>query len=396
MKMEKNNPMYKKIISLILISIGIIIAVQGIYWLAIGIMIIGNLLMLFFSQFKFFVWFRNKEWVSISVLLIFVFLLAISIRVFLIEIYNVPSGSMEETLIPGDKVIVNKLAIGPRLPKSPFEIPWIKLIFYLNNNANAKTDSNMWQYCRLNGFNSVKRNDILVFNLPDDENTFFIKRCIGLPGDSLRIVRGKTISNGRIDQEPVLSKSKYLFYINNPIAYLKLTDSLNIQCYWYGKSISKLSIVTLTPIQFQKIKRASFIDSIIQVNVLYDSIPRVFPYNDQFKWTIDNFGPLYIPRAGASIRLDKNSFVLYQNILRKFEKIQVDLKDGLVYVNQKPDTSYTFRHNYYFMMGDNRHNSIDSRFWGLVPEELIVGKASTILFSYDANGIKWDRIFKSL
>jgi signal peptidase I len=268
------------------------------------------------------------------------------------------------------------------------------LLFYSGRNANAKIDSSTWNYARLNGFNPIRRNDILVFNFPDDETSYFIKRCVGLPGDSLKIKRGKTILNGQIDEYPLFSKSKFLFYVNNPLSYSKLTDSLSIQCYWYENSHKRLSIVTLTPIQFQEIEQSPSIDSIIQVNVVYDSIPRIFPYNDRFRWTIDNFGPMYIPKAGATIQMDENNYVLYQNILRKFEKIQVELKDGIVYNNQEPITSYTFRHNYYFMMGDNRHNSIDSRFWGFVPEELIIGKATVILFSNDLSGVRWDRIMK--
>jgi signal peptidase I len=388
--------MRKKYCIFTLVTLVIIIAVQGLWWLAIGLLVVGFLTIVFLSHFRFFVWLRKRTWISTSISLLAIFFLAISIRVFLVEIYNIPSGSMEDTLIVGDKVLVNKLQIGPRMPKSPFEIPWINLIFYLNKNARAEMDSSWWNFNRLNGLRPIQRNDVLVFNFPDDEKTYFIKRCIGLPGDSLKIARGKTLLNGEIDQEPMLSKSKFLFYVNNAGAYLKLTDSLSIQCYWYENSANKLSIVTLTPIQFQKIHKAPSIDSIIQVNVVYDTIPRIFPYNDRFKWTIDNLGPMYIPKAGATIRLDENSYVLYQNILRKFEKVQVDFKDGLVYVNQKPEISYTFRHNYFFMMGDNRHNSIDSRFWGFVPEELIVGKASIILFSNDSGEIKWNRTMKQI
>jgi len=345
--------MRKKYFIFTLLTSVIIIAVQGLWWLTFGLMSVGLLTILFLSPFRFFIHMRKVSWISTSVSLLAIFFLAISIRVFFVEIYNIPSGSMENTLIVGDKVLVNKLQIGPRMPKSPFEIPWLNLIFYLNKNARAEMDSIWWNYNRLSGLRQIQRDDVLVFNFPDDEKTYFIKRCIGLPGDNLKIVKGKTLLNGAIDQEPMLSKSKFLFYVNDPVAYLKLTDSLSIQCYWYENSANKLS-------------------------------------------TIDNFGSMYIPKAGATIRLNENSYVLYQNILRKFEKVQVDLKDGQVYVNQKPEISYTFRQNYYFMMGDNRHNSIDSRFWGFVPEELIVGKASIILFSNDLSDIKWNRTMKQI
>jgi len=380
----------------ILLSLAIILAVQGLWWLAFGLLASGSLILFFLSHLHFFVWLRKRAWVSTSISFLAILLLAIFIRVFLVEIYNIPSGSMENTLLIGDKVVVNKLLVGPRMPKSSIEIPWINLLFYIIRNANAKTDSTSWNYHRLSGFNPIQRNDVLVFNFPDDENAFFIKRCIGLPGDSLKIAMGKTLLNGEIDQEPLLSKSKFLFYVNNPVAFSKLTDSLSIQCYWYENSEKKLSIVTLTPIQFHEIKQSSSIDSIIKVIVYYDTIPRVFPYNEKFQWTIDNYGSLYIPKAGTSIQLNENNFVLYHNILQKFEGLKIVLKKGSVYINEIKTETYTFQHNYYFMMGDNRHNSIDSRFWGFVPEELIVGKASMILFSNDSGKIKWNRTMKIL
>lgn len=388
--------MKRRVSILILLGIVMTIAVQGLYWLALGLLFIGGMIFLFFSRLTVFVWIRKRAWISTAISLMAIFILAISIRVFMLEVYNIPSGSMEKTLLPGDKVLVNKLAVGPRMPKSPFEIPWVNLLLYLGRDANAKIDSSVWKYHRLAGFHSIRRNDVLVFNFPDNEKTYFIKRCIGLPGDSFKIAGGKTILNGELNQDPLFSLNKFLFYINDPSNYSKLADSIGIQRYWSENTNNKLSIATLTPIQLTKIGQASSIDSIVQENLPFNNYAWVFPYSDKFKWSIDNYGPMYIPQAGATIRLDETNFFLYQKILLQFERVQVDLKNGSVYVNQKPAKYYTFRHNYYFMMGDNRHNSIDSRFWGLVSEELIVGKASLILFSNDENGLKWNRVFKQI
>ena len=389
--------MYKKIVILILIVVCILIAIQGIFWLAIGLMILISSLILFFLQPKFFTWFRNKVWKSTIFSLIAVLLFAIIIRVFFIEIYNIPSGSMEDTLVPGDKVLVNKLTIGPRLPESLLEIPWINLLVYLNMKVNAKTDTTKWDYKRLKGFNTINRNDVLVFNYPEDEKTFFIKRCIALPGESIKIINGKTVIDDLEVENPFTSKSNYIIYLKNQRSLSKLIDSLHVHSYGFYPNINGIcSVITLNHDQLLQFEKERFIDSIQLINIIYDSIPRCFPHNKTYKWTIDNFGALYVPKSGMKLQLNSENISLYQNILRKYENLEVEIKEGIVWLDHRKANEYTFRHNYYFMMGDNRHNSIDSRSWGFVPEELIVGKASIILFSNDNNRIKWNRTMKKI
>lgn len=389
--------MKQKYYIFILNALAIIFAVQGLWWFASGLLATGSLILLFLSQFRFFVWLRKKAWISTPISLIGIFLLAIAIRVFLFEIYAIPSGSMEDTLIVGDKVLVNKLQIGPRMPKSPFEVPWINLFFYLNRNSSTKMDSAWWNYYRFNGFNAIQRNDVIVFNHPDAENDFFIKRCIALPGDNLTIIDGKTLIDGKVLDTSMLSKTNYQFYFNNPQQFSELTDSLDFQGYRnYRTMKGKSTEITLNRLQLRQIAQASCIDSIEPVIAASDSAYQCFPYHNKLRWTIDNFGPLCIPKAGMTIRFDEKNFALYQHILQKFEKLDITMKEEVVYIGQKKTETYTFRHNYYFMMGDNRHNSADSRIWGFVPEEMIVGKASIILFSNDWNGFLWKRILKQI
>ncbi len=384
--------MKKKRLILTLLAIGFI-ALTQLWWLVTGISITIAIFILLSTNFM-----KSKKWIRWirgTSMAVFVFVIAISFRIFFIEIYSIPSGSMENTLLPGDKVLVNKLIIGPRMPKSPLEIPWINIPFYLFNRAYAKYDTTGWNYHRLRGINSIQRNDVIVFNFPNDEKTYFIKRCIGLPGDNLKITEGKTIINDILYKVPSLSKRNYIFYFKDSGLFSELIDSLKIHSYGiYKLSNGSSTVISLDYSELQEFKQITFIDSIKEINICFDSIPRCFPFNKNIQWTIDNFGPLYIPKAGTTIQLNRKNYVLYQNILQKYEKIKVNTKDSTVYINQKKATTYTFKHNYFFMMGDNRHNSIDSRSWGFVPEELIVGKASVILFSNDYNGFKWKRTLK--
>ena len=377
----------KKLLS-ILLAIGFI-ALTQLWWLVSGVTLTVIFFILISTDYI-----KTKKWIRGISISLFVFIFAISFRIFFVEIFSIPSGSMEDTLLTGDKVLVNKLAIGPRMPKSPLEIPWINIPFYFNKRAIAKYDTTYWEYTRLKGINPVQYNDVVVFNFPQDDKTYVIKRCVGLPGDRLKIVGGNILANDKIVGTPITSKSKFLIYTNNSYHFNELTDSLNIQYYCHDDAIKHICEVTCTPDQCLEISNSTSVDSIVKVIIYYDANQWVFPYNNKYCWTIDNYGPLYIPKAGSSIPLNDSSLILYRDIMEKFEKVVVDNNDGVILINKKPELSYTFRKNYYFMMGDNRNYSVDSRFWGLVPEEYIVGKASIILFSSDSNCIKWNRTFK--
>jgi signal peptidase I len=335
----------KRIIQLTIFGIVLlIITFSGLYWLAFGSFLVFLIYLILRSELSVFVWIRKHSLVSTPTTMIGLFILAISIRVFFIEIFSIPSGSMESTLMVGDKILVSKLNYGPAMPRSPYEIPWLNLIWYLKANAATNTDTAVWHYTRLKGISEVKNGDVIVFSHPlwGNRDNFFVKRCIAVPGDTLEILNGEV----RINKELFHESGN----VNNQ--YTKTVENDSSKWVWN------------------------------------------YPKHEQLKWTIDIFGPIVIPTKGMMINLTRTNFLVYQRTINQLEKIKIEEKDGIFYLNGQPANTYIFKHNYYFMMGDNRHDSNDSRYWGLVPEENIVGKASLILFSNDWNGIRWKRMLK--
>lgn len=382
------------------LSPAIIIAVTiQIYWLAGLLLGAGILWLLFSTKLHFIVWLKSKKRLCTILSLFTVFFVAISIRIFFIEIFAIPSGSMEDTLWPGDKVLVTKLNYGPRMPYSPYEIPWLNLFWYLEAKASTNTDTIFWHYTRLKGFTKVKNGDIVVFGHPlwGQRDNFFVKRCIGLPGDTLEIRNGAVNINGKLFSEPEYVKNQYTVWYNNSTALYKLADSLSINATdLYGQYRKHELELTMNNFNKEQLIKHVCIDSIQMTTVEKDSSKWVWGYskNEELVWTIDNFGPLVIPTKGMIINLTHITFLVYQQTINRLEKVKIEEKDGIFYLNNLPTTTYRFKQNYYFMMGDNRHNSNDSRYWGFVPEENIVGKASVILLSNDWNGFRRKRILK--
>ena len=318
------------------------------------------------------------------------------IRSFFFEISPVSSPSMEKSLLTGDYMFINKLSYGPRLLKTVFSIPFINQSYY--------SDLVALPYMRLFGTPDVERNDVVVFNYPlEDEHpvdhrTYFVKRCVALPGDSFKIVDGLVyVNNKQIDEEENL---QFNYHLKSD----KALDSVFTKQYNLieGGKISDNNdySFTLTKALFDTLKSKTYITEIERNHEKKDMWDEfVFPFNDHYKWNVDNYGSLKIPAKGDTVKLDSLNLCIFERIISAYEGNVLELKSDSIFINGEYKTTYVIKQNYYFMMGDNRHNSQDSRHWGFVPEDHIIGKATRIMFSNDKlynTGIRWSRAFQSI
>lgn len=363
-----------------------------------------------------------REWLD-SVM--FAVVAATLIRFFLFEAYTIPTPSMESSLMVGDFLFVSKMHYGVRTPKTPLQLPLTHQKIWFTNLPSYLRWIELPVY-RLPGFSKVKSGDAVVFNVPNfeedgdaplDLRTFYVKRCVGTPGDVLEVrdqqvyVNGKAMENPERMQHPVFMKTKEnldeaffdTYGIRNaPDAsydsadWLPLADSTN-QLVGYKLNTSKKHIDEIKSLPWAK----SFdFDSFKDPKGL--TFVDIFPHDTvQFKFNRDWYGPIKIPAKGLTVPLDSKNVAFYQEAIRNYEgNTGIELKAGKLFQDGKVMTTYTFKQNYYFMMGDNRHNSADSRFWGFVPEDNIVGKAVFVWMSLDPNKglfsgkIRWSRIFR--
>jgi signal peptidase I len=381
-----------------------------------------------------------REWAEAIIFAVFA---AAFIRMFLIEAYVIPTSSMEGSMMVGDFLFVSKPSYGLRMPQTVAMIPLLHNRIPVINKESYLENPKL-PYRRLNALENIDHNDPVVFNYPEGDSVYifpkrtwsiydarrgsipppfstmiatgqsplisrpmdkmdhYIKRCIGLAGDSLQIRNRQVYINGKPAANP--KYLQYMYQVYNPsgagINSQQFSDwgiSEEDQLQGVGGGSASMMLILNND---QKAQLKAMDKSIVVEHIdMSRTQSRLFPYDTaHFKgWDLDNYGPIYIPKKGATIALNPESIALYRRVIGKYEGNKFEERNGKFYVNDKEATKYTFKQNYYWMMGDNRHNSEDSRYWGFVPEDHVVGKPLLIWFSLKegslSKGINWRRIF---
>lgn len=330
--------------------------------------------------------------------------IAWTIRTFLIQGAFIPSQSMEQSLLPGDFVFISKLSYGPRLPITPVAVPFMHQHLPLSEIPSYSAWPQL-PYMRLPGLGEIQRFDVVVFNypmdteMPIDRRTLYVKRCVGLPGDSLEIKAKRVYINGeKLYDSPNLQFNRHVKAAG--LLRQSLLDSLGIVDGGLVSNIFDYEFPLTDTVAAQLARHSEVSKISIRMDAPGDYQAHIFPHSRNFPYNNDFWGPVVVPKKGLTVALNDTNIVLYERIIRNFEEKNLEVKDGRVLIDGEVATQYTFGMNYYFMMGDNRDNSADSRSWGFVPEDHIVGKAWIIFFSYDPHpengGIRWERIFKRI
>lgn len=355
--------------------------------------------------------------------ILFAVVAATLIRWATFEAYTIPTPSMENSLLVGDYLFVSKLHYGPRTPQTPLQVPLTHQTIW-GTNIPSFSDAIQLTSHRLPGFSEVKRNDVVVFNVPfekqypADLRTNYIKRCIGIAGDQIEVRQSQVYINGKPAQNPPKLQTSYELATDAPIRDDIFREHSVVDYDHMGipqplfQGDTAFYTVHLTNEAAGFLREQPYVKRLTEQRLpagIPD--PSVFPNTVDFPsptplsattrpWNADNYGPLQIPKEGQTVTITPENAGIYFKIIAQYEHNKgVTWQDNTIYQNGKPVTQYTFKQNYYFMMGDNRHNSQDSRYWGFVPADHIVGKAVLIWLSVDPfapnffSKIRWSRLF---
>ncbi|MGI6074202.1 MAG: signal peptidase I [Fermentimonas sp.] len=416
---------------------------------------------------------KTMEWVDA---IVFALIAVYFINTFFFQNYQIPTSSLEKSLLVGDFLAVSKLSYGPRAPMTPLSFPLAQHTMPIFG-GKSYIEKPQWKYKRLKGFGHVERNDIVVFNFPvgdtvalnhqgvdfytlskynsngsagvrSDKRTYgdivyrpvdrrenYVKRCIGLPGETIELRDDSVFIDDTYLPNPRFSQHNYMIHTDgtqiSPEVFSKLgvskDDYMIINNYGQStlrsqdlSSVDSTSLaffglkprgdnkgrvyfsIPLTTAMVEEMKAKPFVWDVVKEKETTNS-SYYFPLDYQTNWTRDTYGPLWIPAKGAKITFDTDvdyKVATYGRCIKNYEGNKFEYKNGVVYINDEPAKSYTFKFDYYFMMGDNRHNSADSRSWGFVPEDHIVGRPKLIWLSLEKdkgwfNGrIRWNRLFR--
>lgn len=373
--------------------------------------------------------------------IVFALVFATLINTYFFQMYTIPTSSMEKTLLVGDYLYVSKSTYGPRLPNTPLSLPLMHHTTPWGTKSYSEAIS--CPYKRLAGMRGVERGDVVVFNFPAgdtvilerqnetyydivrqftsaygetrgrqllekqynvvarpvDKREHYVKRCVALPGDTLHIEHGTLYVNG-VEQN-YIDNQQYIYFVqtSSPLS-AKAIERLGVSPDDLHYSAS--SGIYAMPLTNKAVEMLEGMQNVLSItrNESTETFSAIFPNDDSFTWTEDNFGPLWMPSKGAMVELTTANLPIYERIIKNYEGHDLKVEGDDIFIDGEKTDKYTFAMDYYFMMGDNRHMSADSRFWGFVPEDHIVGTPSFVWLSLDKfksfpSNIRWNRMFKN-
>jgi len=439
----------------------------GNYWWLLGLPVVVDVYITHYIPWTWWKKTKNKAllglmgWVDA---IVFALVAVYFINTFLFQNYQIPSSSLEKSLLVGDFLFVSKASYGPRVPNTPLSFPLVQHTFPMLN-CKSFIEKPQWDYHRLKGFDTVKRNDIVVFNFPTgdtvalkvtnpdyytlcysygrdmvhnrkdlfgdivyrpvDRRENFVKRCVAISGDWLQIKDNQVYVNGKKPEKIPGIQFNYFVQTDGTHLSADVLDKLGISvddrilmndmqsvqgneqaAESNNQAILEAGLDPKLPVYHFPLNEETYnemqkVTGVTKIKIEQLKTLDVFPLGGHKRWTRDNYGPLWVPKKGATLALNSYNLPIYERIIRVYEHNTLEVKGNEYFINGKSAKTYTFKMDYYWMMGDNRHNSADSRYWGFVPEDHVVGRPVLVWLSLDKDKgwfggkIRWNRFFKN-